>query len=520
MPTPLPRPGRRSPSSPTSPRLQASVADHRAPRAARVPRPPVDPARPGLRARPPVRLAVLDRRAGSCASALTLVLLAIGRTRRSILLGCSPLPTVCTSTLAARASSARPRKRGRSTPGWPATCSSSAPRPRRARRCGSPGTATRLIERAPGTSWERWYAPVAARPVDAARCGTRSPGRCSAPAYVGAIVLRRLRARRAAPATCCSCWPPAAGLSAYVGPRSASSASCAASGSTPPSGWPGWRTSPPPTEHAADGRCPTALRRRHPLRARLVPLPRHRPAGARRCRPRSCRPARWSPSSARTAPARRRWSSCCAGIYEPTAGAITGRRRRPGRHARRRAGAPRLAGAFQDFFRFEFPAQHDRRPRRPCRASTTARGRGGRRPGRRRRRRRRGLPHGLDTQLGPTWDERRRGVVRQWQKLALARGFMRDEPLRARARRADRGARRRDRARPVRALRGSRRVAAGGQRSRHGAGLAPLLDRAHGRPHRRARRRPGGRGRQPRRADGPRAASTPSSTGSRPTAYR
>ena len=40
----------------------------------------------------------------------------------------------------------------------------------------------------------------------------------------------------------------------------------------------------------------------------------------------------------------------------------------------------------------------------------------------------------------------------QWQKLALARGFMRDRPLRAGARRADRGARRRDRARAVRAL--------------------------------------------------------------------
>jgi ATP-binding cassette subfamily B protein len=39
------------------------------------------------------------------------------------------------------------------------------------------------------------------------------------------------------------------------------------------------------------------------------------------------------------------------------------------------------------------------------------------------------LATGFDTQLGPTWP---RGVdlsFGQWQKLALARGFMRDEPL-------------------------------------------------------------------------------------------
>jgi ATP-binding cassette subfamily B protein len=39
------------------------------------------------------------------------------------------------------------------------------------------------------------------------------------------------------------------------------------------------------------------------------------------------------------------------------------------------------------------------------------------------------LPRGLDTQLGPTWDEGVEVSFGQWQKLALARGFMRDEPL-------------------------------------------------------------------------------------------
>jgi ATP-binding cassette subfamily B protein len=39
------------------------------------------------------------------------------------------------------------------------------------------------------------------------------------------------------------------------------------------------------------------------------------------------------------------------------------------------------------------------------------------------------LPSRLDTQLGPTWPEGVDVSFGQWQKLALARGFMRDEPL-------------------------------------------------------------------------------------------
>ncbi|MGH2686653.1 MAG: ABC transporter ATP-binding protein, partial [Actinomycetota bacterium] len=39
------------------------------------------------------------------------------------------------------------------------------------------------------------------------------------------------------------------------------------------------------------------------------------------------------------------------------------------------------------------------------------------------------LPAGLDTQLGATWDDGVEVSFGQWQKLALARGFMRDEPL-------------------------------------------------------------------------------------------
>lgn len=39
------------------------------------------------------------------------------------------------------------------------------------------------------------------------------------------------------------------------------------------------------------------------------------------------------------------------------------------------------------------------------------------------------LMHGLDTQLGPTWRDGVELSFGQWQKLALARGFMRDAPL-------------------------------------------------------------------------------------------
>ena len=39
------------------------------------------------------------------------------------------------------------------------------------------------------------------------------------------------------------------------------------------------------------------------------------------------------------------------------------------------------------------------------------------------------LRAGLDTQLGPTWPDGVEVSFGQWQKLALARGFMRDRPL-------------------------------------------------------------------------------------------
>src|SRR5256885_12825052 len=88
----------------------------------------------------------------------------------------------------------------------------------------------------------------------------------------------------------------------------------------------------------------------------------------------------------------------------------------------------RLAGAFQDFFRFELPARQsvgvgdvprlDEEPavvravERAGAEDVVAR-----------------WPAGLDTQLGPTWPGGVDVSFGHWQKLALARGFMRDHPL-------------------------------------------------------------------------------------------
>lgn len=88
----------------------------------------------------------------------------------------------------------------------------------------------------------------------------------------------------------------------------------------------------------------------------------------------------------------------------------------------------RLAGAFQDFFRFEFRAGQtigvgdlprlDVEP-----ALVTAAERAGAQD------LVNALPNGLRTQLGPTWHEGVDVSYGQWQKLALARGFMRETPL-------------------------------------------------------------------------------------------
>jgi ATP-binding cassette subfamily B protein len=116
-----------------------------------------------------------------------------------------------------------------------------------------------------------------------------------------------------------------------------------------------------------------------------------------------------------------------AKMYEPTSGAIfldeTPLARVPASEWRKR-----LAGAFQDFFRFEFRAQQtvglgDVPRLEDARAVSAAVDRAGAGDVVTR------LTAGLETQLGPTWPGGVELSFGQWQKLALARGFMRDEPL-------------------------------------------------------------------------------------------
>jgi len=88
----------------------------------------------------------------------------------------------------------------------------------------------------------------------------------------------------------------------------------------------------------------------------------------------------------------------------------------------------RLAGAFQDFFRFEFRARHSVGvgdvPRLDDEGAVVAAvGRAGADDMVER------LTDGLETQLGPTWPGGVEVSFGQWQKLALARAFMREHPL-------------------------------------------------------------------------------------------
>ncbi len=114
-------------------------------------------------------------------------------------------------------------------------------------------------------------------------------------------------------------------------------------------------------------------------------------------------------------------------LYEPTYGHIEV----DGQSLARMPAAvwrERISGAFQDFFRFEYPARQSigvgDLPRMDCdevvRAAADRAGAG---------ELLQGLPQGMETQLGPAWPGGVEVSFGQWQKLALARGFMRRAPL-------------------------------------------------------------------------------------------
>jgi ATP-binding cassette subfamily B protein len=116
-----------------------------------------------------------------------------------------------------------------------------------------------------------------------------------------------------------------------------------------------------------------------------------------------------------------------AKLYEPSSGSIdvdgTPLARIPASEWRER-----LAGAFQDFFRFELRTRRTvgvgdlpRLDVEPAVVSALDRAGASDMVAQ--------LKAGLDTQLGRAWPDGVDVSFGQWQKLALARGFMRDEPL-------------------------------------------------------------------------------------------
>ncbi len=114
-------------------------------------------------------------------------------------------------------------------------------------------------------------------------------------------------------------------------------------------------------------------------------------------------------------------------LYEPTSGCILVDGA-PLARIRADDWRRRLSGAFQDFFRFELRALHSvgvgdvpRMDDEP--AVVAAVEKGGAVDVVKR------LPAGLASQLGATWPGGVEVSFGQWQKLALARGFMRDRPL-------------------------------------------------------------------------------------------
>ncbi|MFC9431547.1 ABC transporter ATP-binding protein [Streptomyces sp. NPDC056987] len=115
------------------------------------------------------------------------------------------------------------------------------------------------------------------------------------------------------------------------------------------------------------------------------------------------------------------------GFYRPSAGKITVDGTDLGR-VRPADWRDRLTGAFQDFFKFEYPVRQSvgvgDLPRiADLSAVKTAVARAGADDVVEK------LERGLDSQLGANWDQGTDLSHGQWQKIALARGFMQETPL-------------------------------------------------------------------------------------------
>ena len=334
------------------------------------------------------------------------------------------LPTILTSAWRPAVERARPRSAAPSPAGWPATCTRPPPPPRRARRCGSPASATAWPPTAapPGSGGTgRWPAPAGAR-----RPGTRLAWAVFGAGYVGRGRGGGLGAGRRAGGGAAGAGRRVAAVGLHRGHRLRDRLPARdLDGRVPPAGLAGG------LRRGAGGRRPTSRCRRpsptgirlehvsfaYPGTDRLVldDVSLELPAGA------------VVAVVGENGAGKTTLVKLLCKLYEPTSGRILV----DGRPLDRMDAAQwrsRLAGAFQDFFRFELRARHSvgvgdlpRLDDEPAVAAAVGRAGAADVVG--------DLAAGLDTQLGPTWPGGVEVSFGQWQKLALARGFMREGPL-------------------------------------------------------------------------------------------
>ena len=364
----------------------------------------------------------------------------------------------CSPRRGGPASSARRRSAARQPTAWRAICSRRRPRRRRARKCASPASASAWSHER-RAAWERWYGPVAAARWGSARVAHAGVGGVRRRVRRRGRVRRR-RARRDAGRRAAGARRrlAAVGVHRRDGRRDRLPARLLDGRLAAPGLARGLRR----VARRRRPTCPCPTRSREGIRFEHVSFA--YPGTDRGSCSTTCRST--LPAGAVVAivgengAGKTTLVKLLAKMYEPTSGAIlvddTPLARMPADEWR-----ARLAGAFQDFFRFEFRARHTVGVGDVPRLDDEPAVVDGGRP---RRRRRRGRAAAVGPRDAARADvaRRRRGVVRP---VAEARARARLHARRAaaaRARRADRGARRRDRARAVRALRrgGARPTAA------------------------------------------------------------
>ncbi len=469
--------------------------DDRAPGAARVSRSPRDAARPGVRARSHVHVAVLDvrldpapRRDDRAAGVDPL-----RRSRCSPCSRCRP----CSPRRGGRPSSARAQERGAQANRLARhlfTIATTAPPGKEVRVTG---IGDRLVGRAPRGVGARVRADrrraLGIGGVAHARLGDLRRARTSARSSSSPAGF----ARR--PATCCWCSPPARGCPPTSAPRSARSDFCAASGWTAHGVSPGSRTTRPRSRRSADQPAPTRLRDGIRFEHVSFAYPGTVASRARRC----VVVAAGGRGRRHRRRERRRQDDARQAARQDVRADVRrdSRRRRAARAHRRRRVARRGWPARSRISSGSSSSRATPSVSAMCRGSTTSRPwqRQSSAPGRRTSSS--ALRSGLETQLGPTWPGGVDVSFGQWQKLALARGFMRDDPLLLVL---DEPTAALD-AETEHALFERYAAAAHDDRARrlrphHDPRVAPLLDGAHGRSDRRARRRAARRGRHATRS--------------------